>query len=224
MTSHEHIPILLDWDGVLVDSLGIYLELYRELCRRYEKTLPINDPVAFRQWYQPRWEENFYELGFTQEQYREICEVYPSLLDYGRAPLFPGVAELLETLSARHPLLVVSTAHTDSIEKRLRAAGLTRYFAEVTGSDDGGTEKSERIRELMKRYGGGVGIMVGDTDLDIEAGRDNGLQTVGVTYGWLSELRLASARPHYLVRRPEQLQPTLETCLKHLTSAGVKKC
>lgn len=216
MASLKTVPVLLDWDGVIIDSLQIYLELFQHLCEKYQKPLPIADSSGFRSWYKANWEVNFQELGFTQQQYLEVCDYYPSVLDYGKAPVFEGLPKMLENLSQRHPLVVMSTAPTGSIRERLQSEGLLDFFDDVQGSDDGSTEKIAKIGKLMQRYPSGLGVMVGDTDLDIEAGRANGLQTVGVTYGWLSEARVKAARPHCLVSRPQSLGPAISQCLEAL--------
>lgn len=212
----QNLPILLDWDGVIVDSLGIYLELFEHLCQRYQKPFSIRDAEGFRDWYQPRWERNFLELGFTMAQYREICEYYPAVLDYRKAPLFVGLKPLLARLSREHPLIVMSTAPTASISRRLEEEGLLGHFQSVNGSDDGSTDKIEKIRAVMRSYEGGQGVMIGDTDLDIEAGQANGLQTIGVTYGWISKARVEAANPGFLVESPDQLSSVVDRCLHSL--------
>lgn len=199
-------PIFLDWDGVLVDSLSLYFELFRDLCRKHDKTFPISTIDEFREWYEPNWEINFAELGFSDAEYQEICNTYPDTLDYGSADLFQGVEEMIAELAERHPLIVVSTAPTRNIKTRLADCGLLSHFQDVTGSDDGSTNKIDRIAELLKDFNGATGVMVGDTDLDIEAGRANGMKTIGVTYGWISEQRVRKARPNYVVTEPSSLQ------------------
>ena len=47
--------------------------------------------------------------------------------------------------------------------------------------------------------------MVGDTDLDVYAGRANGLSTVGVGYGMVDEARLRAAKPDFIVTHPNEL-------------------
>lgn len=198
-------PIFLDWDGVVIDSTQLYLDVLKQACHAHGKTLPVHDAPGFREWYQPNWEVNFYEVGFTHSQYLQICESYSASLDYNEAPLFPGVEEMVRELSQSFPLVLVSTAPTEPILKRLEGAGLLDCFESVTGSDDGSTDKDRRLAEHLLRLKARRGVMVGDTHLDVEAGFANGLTTVGVTYGMVSEARVQDSRPHFLVRSPEQL-------------------
>ena len=202
-------PIFLDWDGVLIDSLHLYLNLFRDLCEAHSKKLPILNREDFRGWYEADWKRNFDSLGFTDGQYEEICSSYPETLSYHDADFFEGVPQMIEELSSQHPLVVVSTAPTENIRSRLEAAGLRKYFERVTGSDDGSTEKTERLATLLDDYQTQRGVMVGDTDLDIIAGRENGLVTVGVSYGWISETRMSRVEPDHLVAKPGDLASTL---------------
>ncbi len=205
--------IFLDFDGVIVDSLPIYFDYYQRLCQRYGKILPVADLTQFRHWYEPRWEKNFETMGFSQAEFDQICSSYDGELDYDRAKLFPGFRELLTNLGQRWPVAVVSTAPTLCIERRLRQEGLLDRIQIVVGSDDGSSEKNERLARAKQILGRSQGVMVGDTDLDIEAGKHNGLETVGVTYGWLTPDRVAEAGPTALVDEPEALEATLVSVL-----------
>ena len=199
------VPIFLDWDGVVVDSTQLYLDLLKRICVQHNKVLPVTNVEAFRSWYRSNWEENFYEVGFTHQEYLQICEEYPDTLDYQEAPFFEGVEELIRELAASHRLIVVSTAPTQPIITRLRQAGLHHLFESVTGSDDGSTEKEARLAGHLARLGSKTGVMVGDTDLDVYAGRANGLSTVGVGYGMVDESRLRAAKPDFIATRPDEL-------------------
>lgn len=208
-------PIFLDFDGVIVDSLGIYIDLYKDLCKKHSKTLPVADILGFRAWYEANWEKNFFEMGFTNEEYLQICTDLPQTLDYSATALFQGIPEMLrEFAKSDHPMVIVSTAPTQSIKERLEAAELFELFEDVTGSDDGSTHKAQRLASLMKRLDAETGVMVGDTNHDIEAGQQNNLVTVGVTYGWITPERVEAANPNFLVEYPEDLHGAISKALE----------
>jgi len=46
---------------------------------------------------------------------------------------------------------------------------------------------------------------IGDTTGDIKEGKEAGVKTVGVTWGWHSKALLAASRPDYLFDTPEDL-------------------
>lgn len=205
--------ILLDFDGVLVDSATLYLDLYREACRRWNKTLPIDSVEEFRDWYNPRWEENYYEMGFSEEEFQEVLAWSAEHLDYMKAKLFPGVPETLRNLAAEYPLAVVSTTPSGLIQRRLAVEGLDGLLALIKGGDDGLSEKVEKIKDTLRQLGVQDGVMVGDTPLDVEAGRENGLRTVAVTYGWCSHRRVHDSRPDVHIDEPAQLETAIREAL-----------
>jgi phosphoglycolate phosphatase len=207
-------PIFLDFDGVIVDSLGIYIDLYKSLCKQHKKTFPVADVLGFRGWYEAAWELNFYEMGFSHDEYLEICTGLPDTLDYSATHLFEGIPEMIRDLAESHPLVIVSTAPTDSIEKRLDQAELLHLFDAVTGSDDGSTGKADRLAALLKEYDTNTGVMVGDTNHDIEAGQENNLVTVGVTYGWITPERVRAANPNFVVDYSTDLLTAIRSAVK----------
>jgi HAD superfamily hydrolase (TIGR01549 family) len=203
--------ILLDWDGVLCDSVRLYYDLYVEACERWKKPFPVSDIQAFRGWYNPRWEENYYEMGFTHQEFEEMRAWSEVHLDYARAELFPGVAENLAGWAQVAPLAIVSTTPSPLIRARL--GDLASHFMHFTGGEDGCSEKRQKVANTLRHLGVSAGVMVGDTPLDVDAGQFNGLATVGVTYGWVTPERVREARPSCLVESPEQLYQAVLQCL-----------
>lgn len=203
--------ILLDWDGVLCDSVGLYWDLYIEACRIWKKTLPVSGMDEFRAWYNPRWEENYYEMGFSEQEFEEVRVWSETWLDYSRAALFPGVAENLKAWSEKAPLAIVSTTPSPLIRQRL--GPLAEHFRHFTGGEDGSSAKRDKVAQTLKILGLQQGVMVGDTPLDVDAGQHNGLTTVGVTYGWVTPQRVREAGPTRLVDRPEDLLQAVLDCL-----------
>lgn len=201
--------LFLDWDGVLIDSVELYLDLYKEACRRWGKALPISTAEEFRHWYNPKWEQNYYEMGFTVEEFRGVQHFSAEYLDYGKAQLYPGIPEMLRSLARDYPLAIVSTTPSGLIRTRLQEAGLDGLMARITGGDDGLSEKVEKIRGTMEDVGATGGVMVGDTPLDVVSGRANGLRTVAVTYGWCAEDRVLEVSPDRVVESPEGLEAAI---------------
>lgn len=201
--------MFLDWDGVLVDSLAIYFQLYQDLCRDYRKVLPIADLVGFRGWYEPRWEINFEAMGFSPVEFAEVLAGYEARLDYDQCRLFEGAAAMVKSLAADCPLAIVSTAPSRAIRARLAREGLADCVGLVIGGDDGTSDKVERLAQAMASLRVGGGVMVGDTTVDIEAGKANGLTTIGVSYGWFSPERIRATEPHEIVDEPGLLEASI---------------
>jgi phosphoglycolate phosphatase len=80
--------------------------------------------------------------------------------------------------------------------------GLARYFFEIYGGDSFSLKKPDPIgiRTLMSDSSTPAGqtLMVGDSDTDVQTGRNAGVWTCGVTYGFAPEA-LRKAGPDLLL-------------------------
>jgi phosphoglycolate phosphatase len=100
---------------------------------------------------------------------------------------FPGVVETLERLAGYRKAVVSNKpgALTDGILRELR---LSRHFDAVLGSDALPERKPSPapLLHLMERFDAAPveTVIVGDSPIDIEAGRAAGIRTVAVTYGY----------------------------------------
>jgi beta-phosphoglucomutase-like phosphatase (HAD superfamily) len=111
-----------------------------------------------------------------------------------------GVEEMLRALKGRYPLAVVSARDEAGTLRFLRHFGLEGYFdLIVTGQTVKHTKPwPDPILHAARRLGVEPGqcLMVGDTTVDMRAGRSAGAQTVGVLcgFGTEAELRRAGAQ------------------------------
>ena len=80
------------------------------------------------------------------------------------------------------------------------------YFREILGSDFMFSKK-EKILYVIKKYQVAPQNIyyIGDTTGDIKEGREAGVKTVGVTWGWHSKEKMAAAKPDYLFDNPKEL-------------------
>jgi phosphoglycolate phosphatase-like HAD superfamily hydrolase len=96
----------------------------------------------------------------------------------------------------------------------VKAFGLQRHFDGVVGMSRGLSPKPSpdillRASELLA-VDPRRGVMVGDTPLDIAAGKAAGMATVGVTWGFSTRDALVDALPDHLVDDPAALSLALE--------------
>ena len=207
--------VIFDWDGVLADSGEMYFLAYAKICELYKKRLPIDSKEGFRRWYNPAWENNYLEMGFTRDEISEALAATFRFVDYDRVAVYPHTDEVLKYLHDRDiPMAVLSTTPEETIRRRLRRENLERYFTLIYGGE-GDSSKDRRLARLLEDLRCSGGIMIGDTHLDIQAGRVNRLKTVGTAYGWITPERLQAANPDVLVLSPDKL---LESVQQLLTS------
>jgi len=72
-------------------------------------------------------------------------------------------------------------------------------------------DKKEEITDLIKRnnFNPKETVFIGDTNLEIEAGKLAGTKTMAVTWGFYAENRLKLLNPDYLVHSVKELENIL---------------
>jgi phosphoglycolate phosphatase len=90
----------------------------------------------------------------------------------------------------------------------VEALGLGSFFAQIYGGNSFATKKPdpEGARKLLEESGvrAEEAVIVGDSHVDVETGRNAGLWTVGASYGFAPH-SLAEAMPDVLVDAPLEL-------------------
>jgi phosphoglycolate phosphatase len=183
--------ILFDLDGTLVDSIGDITAaanhtlalLGAEPADAGEARTMVGEGPA-------RLIENLLlARGLTLEAeplVRRTIEYYASHLTVHSRP-YPGVAEVLAGLGAFRKAVVSNKpgALTDGVLKALR---LNHHFNAVLGSDALPERKPSPVPifHLMEQFKAAPQetVIVGDSPIDIAAGRAAGIWTVAVTYGY----------------------------------------
>lgn len=122
------------------------------------------------------------------------------LLDH--TVLYPGVRELLESLDT-YRKAVVTNKPTEYSVRILEGLGVAGFFQTVLGGDKVPVKKPapDGLLELAREFGvvpGNV-LMVGDSTMDIEAGKNAGAKTCAVTYGFGRKADLDLAGPDYIL-------------------------
>ncbi|MDA8169924.1 MAG: HAD-IA family hydrolase [Nitrospiraceae bacterium] len=149
-------------------------------------------------------------LGLREKVLQGFLDYYSShLLDNTRA--YPGVAEMLSNLEGFRKA-VISNKRSPYTKKILEGLGIARHFDLIAGPDTVNEKKPspEPVFHVLRTLGidPAETIMVGDSPLDVEAGKKAGLRrTVAVTYGYNEDARLAEA--DYLIDSIDLLIPML---------------
>jgi phosphoglycolate phosphatase len=127
--------------------------------------------------------------------------------------VYPGIAEALATIQsssngALRKLAVLSNKPVNPSRAIVEALGLGRFFAQVYGGNSFSTKKPdpEGARRLIEEIGvrPEQTVIVGDSHTDIKTGRNAGLWTIAVTYGFAPQT-LDEAKPDVTVDHPQEL-------------------
>ena len=102
--------------------------------------------------------------------------------------LVPGVKEMLERLYGKYPMAVVSARDDESTRDFLKQFELTDYFQVIVTAITAEHTKPypDPILYAAEKMGVPPGecLMIGDTTVDVRAGKAAGSQTVGVLCGF----------------------------------------
>ncbi|GBR06659.1 HAD-IA family hydrolase [Asaia siamensis] len=222
----EH-SILFDLDGTIIDSrIGIIKTLHTVVSalghvpdEAIDLTWVVGPPLA------ELMAEVIGYYGDTRVD--EAIALYRRFYDtQGRlqTPVFPAMAELIETL-ARSPIRIfTATSKPASLAQTILAGnGLDRYFDRIHGAadDDTGGEKPEMIARILAQEGLSADhtLMIGDRRFDISGAHANRIRGIGVLWGYGGEKELTEAGADLLVTSPDGLASAIEAQLKALARA-----
>jgi phosphoglycolate phosphatase len=142
--------------------------------------------------------------------------------------VYPGIAEALAAIQntsdeergkpnnilsgklngTRRTLAVLSNKPVNPSRAIVQALGLGQFFAQVYGGNSFAAKKPdpEGARRLLHEHGVGPdeAAIVGDSPVDVQTGRNAGLWTIGVMYGFAPH-SLAAESPDVLVDSPHEL-------------------
>jgi phosphoglycolate phosphatase len=131
--------------------------------------------------------------------------------------VYPGIVEALSTIqrgsngasaASQRKLAVLSNKPVVPSRAIVQALGLGHFFSQVYGGNSFETKKPdpEGARKLLAECGAlpEQALIVGDSHVDIETGRNAGMHTIGVTYGFAPHT-LEATRPDILVDSPNEL-------------------
>ncbi|KKM10513.1 hypothetical protein SY88_12520 [Clostridiales bacterium PH28_bin88] len=181
-------PVLLDFDGVLVDSNLLKARAMGHLFRQRDPQV-VEEIVAFdlAQGGVPRTTvlKEIYRAilrePLDEAELDRLCGAYSDLVVDGvvNAPSIPGAEEFLKNFYRSVDLFVVSGTPESELRDIVEKRGMTRYFKGVYGSP---RSKVNIIEEIMAQngYTSRDALFVGDAVLDYQAASHFGLRFVGI--------------------------------------------
>ena len=128
------------------------------------------------------------------------------LLD--RTVLYPGAREVLDYFCAKRRVVVSNKMYRLALAV-VRGLGVEDCFDAIFGGDSAAEKKPAPalLNAALKQFRlpAARAVMVGDGDIDIEAGKRAGVMTCGVTYGLGDKSDLMAARPDVVIHEPIEL-------------------
>lgn len=205
--------VLFDLDGTLTDSQDGIMNSIEYMLRHYG--IQVEDRSALRPWMGPPLSDSLMRYyGFNPEQAQEGVKKYREYFDKTgifENRVYPGMEQLLEKLQAQGYLLMTATSKPEVFAKRIMDHfGLTTYFAFIGGAtmDDSRVHKGDVIRYVLETNhidDLSQVMMVGDRENDIIGARQNGLESIGVLYGYGGREELETAGADHIAETVEDI-------------------
>jgi phosphoglycolate phosphatase len=125
---------------------------------------------------------------------------------------WPGITQHLTSLARDFDLCLLSLRKRQSeLSNQLRSLGLGHIFSQVLceNANDGSVEVKVRLARELTSGREDQCCFVGDTELDVQAGKALGIVTIGVSSGIRSLADLKAAQPDLLIKSTLELSPVI---------------
>ena len=204
--------IIFDLDGTLVDSSGAYSEaaetafasagrtvvdarIVTEIPRRLEQDLSINGLL----------------IGVDAKKFKEIYLKAYYQATIKKSKPFPNIADTLEKLASKVKLAVTTRRNIPEreVKRELAKLGLGKYIQKIVTSQD--TVEPKPSPEALIKCARHLGVrirecaVVGDSIVDIRAGKNAGAHTVAVLSGIFCREELEKEEPDLILQNVNEL-------------------
>lgn len=213
--------LCFDVDGTLSDTDDVYTLKFERFFRPFRPLLPGREPRhaarRFVMWAEApgnaliglpdrlRFDDKLFTVVEWINKHRN-----PPLHDY---LLIEGVREMLTALQPHYPMTVVSARDDRSTRAFLDHSELTHFFQEIITALT--VEHTKPFPHPIRHAAEKMGVrpeeclMIGDTTIDIRAGRAAGAQTVGVLCGFGEEPELRRVGANLVLQKTPDLTEIL---------------
>lgn len=187
MIKKQNLPIIiLDFDGVILESVDVKTRAFREL---FSFTPQHVDEIVyfhvqnggmsrfdkFRHFY-----KNILKEPLSDKQYDYLCNRFSELVFDGvlKSTFVPGAESFLKHFSTKSSLFVASATPATELTKIIRQRGLLDYFKAIYGAP---RTKKECIEEILINVDCPKenAIFVGDALNDYRAAKKAGVRFIG---------------------------------------------
>jgi phosphoglycolate phosphatase len=210
--------LLFDVDQTLVNTGGAGLRALDRACFRLLQIEHAMDGIRPHGKTDPAIVREIFRVrsGKTTVVNGEIAAILESYVSYLKDEVrlsatyrvLPGIISLLDELMLRPDVaLGLATGNVEPGARiKLERGGLNRYFS-FGGFASDSEDRTELVRQAAEKAANKIGrplaasdvFVIGDTPLDIDAGKQAGFQTVGVGTGSYSVDQLLAAGANFAV-------------------------
>jgi phosphoglycolate phosphatase len=214
------VPVIFDLDGTLVDPAGGITEGIASALRGLG--LPVPGQDLLNSMIGPKLGDALLHVAKVpadrlEEVVRRYREHYVST-GIGQSRLYPGIREILESFAAAGRPVAVATQKPQRLAHTVLAHhGIDGFFHGIHGSadDEAAVEgvplgKTQIIAAALRDLDTQHAIMVGDRAQDVAGAIANGLDCIGVDWGFAPDGELEEAGSIAVVSTGEELVTVID--------------
>ncbi|MBZ5656839.1 MAG: HAD-IA family hydrolase [Acidobacteriia bacterium] len=214
--------LIFDLDGTLIDSRLDLIHSINAMLRHFGRPELAGDviaayvgdgaPTLVRRALGDPVDEEFFKFAL------EYFLGYYRLHKLDHTTVYEGIPEVLAELARplnEHPpngvqrqMAVLSNKPVRPSQDIVQALGMGDYFVRIYGGNSFATKKPDPLGAETILHETGVrpdeSLMIGDSSIDVLTGRNAGMWTCGVTYGFAPQT-LEEVAPDVVVERPGEL-------------------
>lgn len=180
--------IIFDFDGVILDSVGLKSKIFYEVFKAYGEDVAIksvdyheNNGGISRYEKFKYINKNFINSELNDEDFNLIAKKFKSLIKSNiyKVPFIKGSYEFIKNNYKNYKFYIsTSTPHVEILEI-LKNKNLLDYFVDIYGAPQ---KKVDQINEILRSSSNSKNsfIFIGDSNEDYEASLKNNIKFIGV--------------------------------------------
>lgn len=205
--------ILFDLDGTLTDSQEGIINSIIYALNAYQ--IPIPDAKQLQLWLGPPLKDSMMKYcGMQEAQALAGVDKFREYFDQKgifENKVYAGVEAMAARLQQQGCQLMIATSKPETAARRImKHFDLDSYFAYIGGAttDDSRTDKGDVIRYVLEINGItdlDEVLMIGDRKYDVAGAKENGIEVLGVLYGYGTREELEQAGADYIAATTEDI-------------------
>lgn len=193
--------ILFDFDGVILDSMKIKGDGFKELFKEYDEEL-VSKLEKFH--YENGGVSRFEKIRYfyneilrqevSEEKVLELADKFSKIIEkklYNNENLIEETIEFIEKNHKKFNLHIVSGAEHNELNKLCNFFGISKYFISINGSP---TVKEILVKNIISKYNykKEETVLIGDSINDYNAAIKNGIEFYGYNNDELKKFKYMS--------------------------------
>ena len=206
---HKYKAVIFDLDGTLIDSADLIRDSFRFASNKALGKV-INDNILLKNVGTPLKSQMEKINSKKTEELVTAYKEYNRKMHDRMVRNFPGMKNVLKKLEKEGIELGIVTSKGEELTVRaLQLLGMTEFFKVIVTADDVKVHKPEpepvnvALKEIKIKKGSA--IYIGDSPVDIRAGKAAGLETAAVLWGMFSKETLRKEHPDFYLEKPEEI-------------------